>query len=364
MLWGRLGSVARWIAITAVLVGTGGSEAQVIAPPVSALLPIGSTVGDWQTQFGHPDRTRVWAAPSPTAASTPAATVGPTPAPTAAPSAAPTPTSSLPHVLVLLEENKGYASVVAGAPYLDSLAKADASSSAWFGVDHPSTPNYLALLSGSTQHAVGDCTPPGCGPYSATSLGGQLSAAGIPWAAYMESMPSPCFTGASAGNYVERHDPFVYFDDVLQSGCASHVLPYPGSGPLLATLDAPSAPDFVWITPNLIDDMHSGSVAQGDAWAQANLAPILASSWFRDYHSTLIITMDEGDAKPGAACCGQPPGGQIPLIVVSNAAAGRGSLPVTGDHYGTLRSIDEVFGLPLLGAAADPLNGDVRSWFG
>ena len=215
----------------------------------------------------------------------------PTPTPTPTP-----PPSSAPHVLIVLEENKGYAAVMSGAPYLDGLAKSYLNSSSWFGVDHPSAPNYVALLSGSTQTVVGDCTPPNCGPYNVTSLPGQLAAAGIPWTAYMESMPTPCYAGSTFGLYAEKHDPFMYFDDVLKNNCASHVLPYPGSSSLVARLDGPNAPDFVWITPNLLDDMHDGSVLQGDAWARANLGPVFASSWFKDYNSTVIVTMDEGDA--------------------------------------------------------------------
>jgi acid phosphatase len=268
-----------------------------------------------------------------------------------------------PHVLLLIEENKN-AGVPSGSPYLHGLATAYASSSRWFGVDHPSAPNYVALTSGSTQTVVGDCTPPSCGPYPGPSLGGQLTAAGIPWAAYMESMPAPCYSGPNAGEYAEKHDPFMYFDDVLHNGCAEHVLPYPGVNALVSTLDSPNAPDFVWITPNLLHDMHDGSVAQGDAWAQANLAPILASSWFTHYDSTVIVTMDEGDNDASASCCGQPPGGPVPLIVVSSADTGIGSIPLNGDQYGTLRAIEQEFGLPLLGQAADVANGDAQPLFG
>ena len=296
--------------------------------------------------------------PQPTETANPTSKPQPTPTPTPTPTPPP---ASAPHVLVLMEENKGYAAVLSGAPYIDSLAHAYLSSSAWYGIDHPSAPNYVAAVSGSIQNVVGDCAPPACGPYAATSLGGELTSAGVGWTAYMESMPSPCYTGATSGLYAEKHDPFVYFNDVLHDNCASHVLPYPGSSALVAALDGSHAPDFVWITPNLLDDMHDGSVAQGDAWASANLAPVLASSWFRNYNSTVIITMDEGNS---ASCCGQLGGGQIPMIVISSRAAGKGSVAITGDHYGMLRSIEEVYRLRLLGDAANPVNGDLSSYFG
>jgi phosphatidylinositol-3-phosphatase len=380
---GRLAVSA--IGLMVVVVGCAQASSALTAGAISAIGAAGS-------DFGHPKLRHDAGQISPTPGSTPipaipgtaarplgatgpfptpSATSRPGPTPTARPTPTPNPTpnptpppSSAPHVLLVMEENKGYAAVLSGAPYLDSLAHSYLSSSAWYGINHPSAPNYVGFVSGSIQNVVGDCTPPSCGPYAAPSLGGQLTAAGIPWAAYMESMPSPCYTGSKAGLYAEKHNPFMYFNDVLQNNCASHVLPYPGVTSLLSTLDGSRAPDFVWITPNLLNDMHDGSVLQGDAWARANIAPILASSWFRNYNATVIVTMDEGDANGSASCCGQSAGGQVPMIVISNRAAGKGSVVITGDHYGALRSLEEVYRLRLLGAAANAVNGDLSSYFG
>jgi hypothetical protein len=78
------------------------------------------------------------------------------------------PASGPPHILVLMEENKNE-SLLSSAHYLDGLANSYASDSSWYDIGHPSAPNYLAVLSGSTQSVVGDCTPPACGPYPAAS---------------------------------------------------------------------------------------------------------------------------------------------------------------------------------------------------
>jgi hypothetical protein len=278
----------------------------------------------------------------------------------------PTSTSAVPparpHVMVVMEENRGYAATLGSCgsdPYLCSLATAYASATSWFGVAHPSAPNYVAIVSGGTQGISSDCTPPGCGPFTTASLGGQMSAAGIPWRAYMEGMPSACSSVSSAGDYAEKHNPFLYFTDVRSaSSCASVEQPYPGTAGLVAALVSPAAPDFVWISPNLVDDMHDGSVATGDAWLRANLAPVLASPWFSGGDATVIVTMDENDAESS------PAGGQVPMVVISNTARGRGQVAVHGSHYGTLRSIEEAFGLSPLGAAADAASGDLRSLFG
>jgi Phosphoesterase family/Carboxypeptidase regulatory-like domain len=275
--------------------------------------------------------------------------------------------TATPHVMVIMEENKGYAATLGSCvsdPYLCGLASSYASATSWYGVGHPSVPNYLAFDSGSTQGEANDCTS--CGPFTATDLGGQLTAAGIPWTAYMETMPSACYTGVGGlptSLYTKRHNPFVYFTDVLDNGCAAHVVQYPGVSGLVAALDGAGAPDFVWISPNLYDDMHSASVTTGDNWLQANLGPVLASPWFTSSNATVIVTMDEHD-DDDTGCCGDAAGGQIPMVVISNAARGKGSMALTGDHIGALRTIEETYGLAYLGGAATPADGDLLPLFG
>jgi phosphatidylinositol-3-phosphatase len=286
---------------------------------------------------------------SPTPSTTPTTSPSPSPTPSASPTTSPV--SGQRHVMVIMEENRGYKATLgtcSSDPYLCTLASDYASYTDWYAISHPSLPNYFAIDSGSTQGCSADSCP---GPYSATDLGGQLSSAGIPWTAYMESMPSPCYSGSS-GLYVEHHNPFVYFQDVLDNGCTSHVIPYPGVSTMVSQLDSASAPDFVWITPNLDDDMHNGTVAEGNSWLQANLPQVLSSSWFTGYDSAIIITMDENDMQS------TPMGGQIPMVVISAHAAGQGQISSSGNLYGTLRAIEEAFGLSYLGAASDSSNGD------
>jgi phosphatidylinositol-3-phosphatase len=262
---------------------------------------------------------------------------------------------------MIVLENKGYAATLGSCsadPYLCGLGAQYASVVGWTGVSHPSEPNYLALTTGGTQ----GCTSDTCfNTLTVPSLGGQLSAAGIPWAAYMESMPSACFTGqwapqgtsGTSALYGEKHDPFVVEGDVLNNGCASDVRSYPGVSSMVSALTGANAPAFVWITPNQQDDMHSNTVQAGDAWLRANIAPVLASSWFTGGEATVIITMDEG-----------PSGNAIPMVVISSNSKGRGNVTLAGNHYGTLRSIEEAYGLPLLAGAQTAGNGDVVRYFG
>jgi phosphatidylinositol-3-phosphatase len=332
-------------------------------PSSSQAVAINSTLGDDRTltppRQGRPSSTPTAAAAvAPTHKATPASTSTPQPAAVHR-AAAP---SSTPHVMVIMEENKGYQASLgtcSADPYYCSLAAAYATDTSWFGISHPSAPNYVSMVSGATQGVSSDCTPPGCGPFNVPSLGGQLTAAGIPWRAYMESMAAPCSSSGSTGLYAEKHNPFLYFNDVrAASNCATVDVPYPGAAGLVSALTGPGAPDFVWITPNLANDMHNGSVSAGDAWLKANLAPVLASSWFAGANATVIVTMDENDAQS------TPGGGQVPMVVISSSSHGVGVVSSHGNHFGTLRSIEEEFGLGLLGGAASSANGDLNSLFG
>lgn len=270
------------------------------------------------------------------------------------------------HVLVVMLETKGYAGTLgkcSADPYLCSLGAADASVTGWTGVRHPSQPDYFAATMGGTQ----GCTSDTCfATLSVPSLGGQLTAAAVPWTAYMESMPKPCYTGqwyggtgsGSGALYAEKHDPFVVVKDVLNNGCSSHVLPYPGASGLIHDLSVSIPPKFVWITPNQQNDMHTGTAQMGDKWLKTNIAPVLASAWFTNSDTTVVISMDEhnGDNVGG--------GGSIPMVVVSHNASGSGNVAMKGNHYGLLRSIERAFGLPLLGAAGQAGNGDLTALFG
>jgi phosphatidylinositol-3-phosphatase len=119
--------------------------------------------------------------------------------PAAAVASASTPPSPSPRVAIVVLENREFDEVIGNpeAPYLNHLAARGALAVNYFGVSHPSLPNYLALLGGSTFGITQNCTD--CvvaGPNLAT----QLSRAGMSWRAYMGGLPYPCFAGDSYGD--------------------------------------------------------------------------------------------------------------------------------------------------------------------
>jgi hypothetical protein len=250
----------------------------------------------------------------------------------------------LSRVVVIVMENKECGEIIGSdrAPYLNRLARQGAFASSWFGVTHPSLPNYLAMIGGSTFGIDSDCTD--C-QLAATSLVDQLEQAGISWKAYMEGMPSPCFKGASAGTYAKKHNPFMYYDRVANDpGRCGKVVPL---GRLSADLAAGKLPAFSFVSPDLCNDMHDCGVRTGDAFL-AGLGPRILRAL--GPHGLLVVTWDEGTSDRG--CCGTEGGGNIATIFAGPAARAGTTSTATLTHYSLLRTIEDAWGLPRLRAAA------------
>jgi phosphatidylinositol-3-phosphatase len=290
-----------------------------------------------------------------------------------------------PHIMVIVEENTEYGGIIgsSNAPYINSLATTYASAASWFAVQHNSLNDYLELLSGSNQGL------PSVGPYSATTLVDELHTNGIPWRAYMESMPlTNCYPGGATANglYNPMHNPFRYFTNYNSNQAAGWcssanlstegVVPYLGSGAMVSALNGANAPDFVWITPNDCHNMHgdtnagstcAGSTASqltqaGDTWLSSNIGPVISSPWFSQ-NGVIIITWDEGTS--GLGCCGlTAPGGHIATVVVTPNNKGLGKFTSSGDHYGTLAAIEKAYGVTPLVNSASSVNGDLSGAFG
>jgi len=304
--------------------------------------------------------------PSPSPSAAPAATAPAAAPATATHSASSRPTSPPPppgvpafsHVFVIVMENDEYSSIIGSgsAPYINGLASAYGLATNYYGASHPSLPNYLALTAGSTFGTTSDCTT--CF-INATNIGDQVEASGRTWKAYMEDMPSACYTGASSGNYAMKHDPFVYYDDIRNNAarCASHVVPFTQFG---ADMSSGNVPNFVWITPNMCNDMHDCSVATGDTWLRSVVPTITGSAAFRN-GGVLFITFDEGSTSAG--CCGDSWGGHLATLVISPRSISGYRSAVAENHYGLLRTIEDAFRLAHLSAASWSSNVPLREYF-
>ncbi len=254
------------------------------------------------------------------------------------------------HVVIVVMENHEYSQIVGNpdAPYINSLARRYALATNYQALSHPSLPNYLALIGGSSFGIHSDCTD--CG-VSAPNLVDQLEAHGISWKGYMEGLPSPCFTGPGSGQYAKKHDPFVYFKDIASnpSRC-DRVVP-------LTQLDADLAghalPQFAFVTPDLCHDMHDCSVSTGDTFLSQLLPPILQQL---GPSGVLFLMWDEGhpgpSTTPATSCCPTARGGQVVIIAAGPAVRPGASVGTAYDHYSLLLTIEEAWGLRRLGLTA------------
>jgi len=248
------------------------------------------------------------------------------------------------HIAVIVMENEGYGDIIGSpqAPFITGLAHRYALAREMFAITHPSLPNYLALTGGSTFGVTSDCT--GCSVH-AKGLADQLQRGGISWKAYMQGLPAPCFMGPSSGEYAKKHDPFLYYTAIADSrSSCDHVVPL---SELAADERAKTLPRFVWITPNLCNDMHDCGVAAGDRFL-SKLVPRLLRSLGR--HGLIFLTWDEGTDDSG--CCQLASGGHIVTIVAGPGARRGARLDTPVDHYSVLQAIEDLLRLPRLRGAA------------
>jgi hypothetical protein len=264
-----------------------------------------------------------------------AACGGASSSPGAGGSLAPKPASGLPaydHVLLAIFENHEQSQVVgaSNAPYLTALAGQGASFTQSYAVEHPSQPNYLDLFSGANQGVTDDSCPH---TFRADNVGHQLIASGRTFVGYSEGLPTAGSAACTSGKYARKHAPWTNFSDLTQTAVGRPFAAFPS--------DLAKLPSLSWVVPDLCNDMHDCPVSSGDTWAKDNLDGY--AQWAKTHNSLLVVTFDEDDSRGG---------NQIATVLVG-AKVQQGTYDERVDHFTVLRTIEDLFDLPALGAAAD-----------
>jgi phosphatidylinositol-3-phosphatase len=249
------------------------------------------------------------------------------------------------YVQLVIFENESYNDIIGNpsAPYITGLAKTWANMTDSHAITHPSQPNYLALFSGSTQGVTSDNCPVS---FKVASLGSELLDAGISFTGFAETMPRDGFEGCQAHPdhlpsgwlYMRKHVPWTDFTKVPRKNSIVYRKP----------LSQPPS-QFVWITPNMCNDMHDCPIGTGDKWASKNLPNLI--TWDENNGGVLILTFDENDGTEG---------NQIPTILAGNVNPGQYGQDI--NHYNVLRTIENIFGVKPLGnaASASPISGVIK----
>ncbi len=239
------------------------------------------------------------------------------------------------HIVVVTLENEYYSDIVgntAEAPFLNQLISEGMLFTNYFGMTHPSQPNYLALFSGSTQGVTGNVVPSEF-PASVPTLASALANKGYTFGGYAETGADP------------QRTPWLDFANSAADAANFSAFPQTAAG--FANL-----PTVSFVTPNDADNMTpisdtGGGIAAGDAWVQANLGAYAAWAENPANNSLLIITFDENNTNPAVTY----PDQIVTIVVGAGVPAGvtNGS---EADTYSLLSTIESLYGLTPVGVSA------------
>ena len=287
------------------------------------------------------------------------------------------------HVIVIALENKDATRLdvnphdyiydnLERAPYLNGVLSARASRASNF-VDEllkrRSQPHYILMEAGTSQF---DDTRFKCdndpgkscdvlfGPPNWTSSGAHLTAQieaarnpALTWMTYQEGL-DPKKTGScpihSSGLYAAKHNPFVYFSDIAGSppagdnaNCAAHTRDL---SRFAADMASGSLANYVFVTPNLCNDMHGAGgcegddVEAGDRFLRGFLPPLL--DWADRNKAVVFLVWDEGSA-----------GKKLPFYAVGWGVKKDYESRIRYSHGSMLKTIERIFGLPVLDAVKE-----------
>ncbi|HEY3707087.1 MAG TPA: alkaline phosphatase family protein [Terracidiphilus sp.] len=209
----------------------------------------------------------------------------------------PTPTggSSVPsshHVVMVMEENQAYASVVGATavwPNLNKLMTQGAAPANYYADAHPSIGNYFMLTTGQTLTGNDSSKT----VWNVDNLARQMISAGVSFRVYAEGITQG-YVGGDTGQYLIRHNPFAMLSDVAATPQTASKYIWPFSQ--FASDAANNAlTQFSFIVPNIMHDAHTGTPLAADAWLQAQVAgPVSATTAFKSGgDGILIVDFDE-----------------------------------------------------------------------
>jgi len=237
-------------------------------------------------------------------------------------------------IMVVVLENTDYDDAIE-QPFLASLIKRGMLLTNFNAEAHPSQPNYIALVSGSTHGVTSDSNV----DLDQRHLGDLLEAKGLQWKVYAEGYPGGCFLGARSGTYVRKHVPFLSFKNVQndQARCGRIV----NASEMVADVRDRNFPDFSLFVPDLNDDGHDTGVAYADGWLSGRFGLLLNEPDFTT-GLLLIVTFDESRRT----LLGK---NHVATILIGDGVTSGTRLGDRYGHYSILRLVEDHFRLGTLG---------------
>lgn len=288
----------------------------------------------------------------------------------------PTPQNSIKHVFVIVEENHNWDTIDnnPNASYINNtLLKQGAYASNYHNVPtnigelHPSEPNYIFLESGVIafpDHTFTSDDDPSAVNSTASKnhVTALLDKKGYTWKSYQEGITGDKCPIYAEGDYAPKHNPMLFFQDVSgnppdegNTYCKDHVR-------LLSELEhdikTGNLPNYVFITPNLQHDMHNGTIKEADTWL-AQIVPQITNAAPFKKDGALFITWDEGTEGAGETGGNNP----IGMIMLSPFIKKGYTNNTPYSHASYVKTVEEIFSLPLTGFAKDPQTNDLLGFF-
>jgi phosphatidylinositol-3-phosphatase len=260
--------------------------------------------------------------------------------------------------VTILMENNDLQSVLSQGSFEASNANQYTLATGYSGITHPSEPNYVALLGGSTNGITGDGVC--CFTVQASNLVDRLESAGVTWKAFAEDSISSGTCGFRPPRQGD-HFPFIdYVDMNTPARCMNFVSTgSPSDSEFVNYLNSSNPANYVWLTPNDYDNGHMppGSLASGDAYLAALVPKILSSGLFQNQRAALFIVYDEGNdvscSSGGSDCVYASWSGPVAKKNFSSSNA--------YTHYSYAHTIDDNWGLPTL--TSNDANAPIMSEF-
>lgn len=276
------------------------------------------------------------------------------------------------HVFIIMMENTSYSSLIGNpnAPWINMAVKTYGSATNYFGVTHPSQPNYIAATSG----ALNGVTTDNDITINVPNIVDQIESSGRTWKAYMQSY-ALCTkpTDTSCGNqlYERKHNPFISYQDVQTN--TARVAKIVDFSQFSTDLANNNVPDYSWISPDQCHDMHGRAatpsdpcdfsqeqslISTGDQFLSQTVSEIMNSrAW--NGNSVIFITWDESDFPFGdtSGCCdANPGGGHVVMITISHSSHKPRTSSVPYNHYSMLATIEGGWSLGCLANTCDTAN--------
>lgn len=167
----------------------------------------------------------------------------------------------------------------------------------YWGVTHPSEPNYMASVGGD-YFALDDDRFISL-PANVSTVVDLLETKDITWGEYQENLPYTGFQGFNysdqttfQNNYVRKHNPLMLYESVTNN--QTRLGNIKNFTLFQEDLEKETLPQFIHITPNMLNDGHDTTIRYAANWTRSFLEPLLSNDYFMK-DTLIVLTFDEND---------------------------------------------------------------------